>query len=245
MAQRVGRARASLYGGLTAVATRRREAAPAVPDRRSSLVRHVRGRHRGHGPPRTDRSTCAGRSPARHHSSSTRAAWRSRSRCPPSRRRRWPARAPSSACSAWPSRPSSSPAWRPVAGRRPASSSRSAPAHRRRPRPTVPSPAPRRPRRREPTTAAPAATPKATAKPSPTLVPTGPSASPTASAAPPTTYKVKRGDTLSGIAAKFATTVKVLVRAQRHQGSFEAAHRAGHQAALILELNAGSPGNRT
>ena len=27
----------------------------------------------------------------------------------------------------------------------------------------------------------------------------------------PTTYKVKRGDTLSGIAAKFATTVKVLV----------------------------------
>jgi LysM repeat protein len=63
-----------------------------------------------------------------------------------------------------------------------------------------------------PTTAAPAATPKATAKPSPTLVPTGPSASPTASGAPPTTYKVKRGDTLSGIAAQFGTTVKVLVK---------------------------------
>lgn len=61
------------------------------------------------------------------------------------------------------------------------------------------------------TIAAPAATPKATAKPTPTLPPTGPSASPTASGAAPTTYKVKRGDTLSGIAAKVGTTVKVLV----------------------------------
>jgi LysM repeat protein len=66
-----------------------------------------------------------------------------------------------------------------------------------------------------PTTAAPSATPKATAKPSPTLPLTGPSASPTASAAAPTTYKVKRGDTLSGIAAKFGTTVKVLAELNR------------------------------
>jgi LysM repeat protein len=63
----------------------------------------------------------------------------------------------------------------------------------------------------KPTTATPTATPQSTAKPSPTLPPTGPSASPTASDVVPTTYKVKRGDTLSGIAAKFATTVKVLV----------------------------------
>lgn len=45
--------------------------------------------------------------------------------------------------------------------------------------------------------------------PTPTLVPT--EVSPTPSE-PPATYKVKSGDTLSGIAAKYATTVKVLVR---------------------------------
>lgn len=49
-----------------------------------------------------------------------------------------------------------------------------------------------------------------TAKPSPTLVPTGPTAKPSPSVAHPTSYKVKGGDTLSGIAAKFGTTVKVL-----------------------------------
>lgn len=62
-----------------------------------------------------------------------------------------------------------------------------------------------------PATQAPAATPPPTAAPSPTLVPTGPTAKPTASVAHPTSYKVKGGDTLSGIAAKFGTTVKVLV----------------------------------
>ena len=53
-------------------------------------------------------------------------------------------------------------------------------------------------------------TPAVTAAPSPTLVPTGPSAKPTSSPAHPGTYKVKGGDTLSGIAAKFGTTVKIL-----------------------------------
>ena len=71
--------------------------------------------------------------------------------------------------------------------------------------------------------------PEPTAEPKPvrTLVPTEvePSAEPTEEATPkptkeptakpkkkPTTYKVKRGDTLSGIAAEFGTTVKVLAR---------------------------------
>jgi LysM repeat protein len=68
---------------------------------------------------------------------------------------------------------------------------------------TTPSPAP---------TPAPTASSSAapTAKPSPTLVPTGPTAKPSPSAMHPTSYKVKGGDTLSGIAAKFGTTVKVL-----------------------------------
>jgi LysM repeat protein len=65
----------------------------------------------------------------------------------------------------------------------------------------------------EPATAAPSVepteAPAATVEPSPTLVPTGPS--PTPVDATPASYKVKRGDTLSGIAAQFGTTVKVLV----------------------------------
>ncbi len=61
----------------------------------------------------------------------------------------------------------------------------------------------------EPATAAPTEAPAATVEPSPTLVPTGPS--PTPVDATPASYKVKRGDTLSGIAAQFGTTVKVLV----------------------------------
>jgi LysM repeat protein len=66
--------------------------------------------------------------------------------------------------------------------------------------------------------ASPSATPTAT--PKPTLVPSGSaSPSPTVKASPtptpsatpkPKTYKVKSGDTLSGIAAKFGTTVKAL-----------------------------------
>jgi LysM repeat protein len=59
-------------------------------------------------------------------------------------------------------------------------------------------------------TVEPTQAPAATVEPSPTLVPTGPSPSPTADS-DPETYKVRKGDTLSGIAAKFATTVKVLV----------------------------------
>jgi LysM repeat protein len=53
-----------------------------------------------------------------------------------------------------------------------------------------------------------AATSEPTVKPSPTLVPT--EVQPTPAAAAPNTYKVKKGDTLSGIAATFGTTVKVL-----------------------------------
>lgn len=45
---------------------------------------------------------------------------------------------------------------------------------------------------------------------SPTLVPTGSKPAATPKGQAPTTYKVKKGDTLSGIAAKFGTTVKVL-----------------------------------
>ena len=62
-----------------------------------------------------------------------------------------------------------------------------------------------------------AATPKPTARatpapgktvaPSPTLVATGPSPSPSGH---PTSYTVKRGDTLSGIAATYGTTIKKL-----------------------------------
>lgn len=64
----------------------------------------------------------------------------------------------------------------------------------------------------EPAAEASADTPAApTAKPSPTLVPTE-GKTPKPDAATPATYKVKKGDTLSGIAAKFGTTVKVLVR---------------------------------
>jgi LysM repeat protein len=66
-----------------------------------------------------------------------------------------------------------------------------------------------KPATQKPATAAPTKTPAPTVKPSPTLVPTGPTGSPTKGN--PATYKVKSGDTLSGIAAKFDTTVKVLV----------------------------------
>jgi LysM repeat protein len=52
--------------------------------------------------------------------------------------------------------------------------------------------------------------PQETVEPSPTLVPTEVSPSPSASDRP-ATYIVKRGDTLSGIAATFGTTVKKLV----------------------------------
>lgn len=56
--------------------------------------------------------------------------------------------------------------------------------------------------------------PQKTVAPSPTLVPTEVSPSPS-SAAVPRTYTVKRGDTLSGIAATFGTTVKKLVALNR------------------------------
>lgn len=56
--------------------------------------------------------------------------------------------------------------------------------------------------------ASPAATPKA----SPTLVPTEAKPTPKPAGAPATTYKVKKGDTLSGIAAKYGTTVKALMK---------------------------------
>jgi len=60
--------------------------------------------------------------------------------------------------------------------------------------------------------ATPAPTSEATTAPSPTLVPTEQQPTPAPAAANPTTYKVKKGDTLSGIAAKFGTTVKVLAK---------------------------------
>ena len=72
--------------------------------------------------------------------------------------------------------------------------------------------------------ASPKATPKPTARatdapaktvaPSPTLVPTEVSPSPS-SAAVPRTYTVKRGDTLSGIAATYGTTIKKLAALNR------------------------------
>jgi LysM repeat protein len=51
--------------------------------------------------------------------------------------------------------------------------------------------------------------PQKTAAPSPTLVATGPSPTPS-SGERPTSYTVKRGDTLSGIAATYGTTIKKL-----------------------------------
>ena len=50
------------------------------------------------------------------------------------------------------------------------------------------------------------------ANPSPTLVPTEVKPTPKPATGTPATYKIKRGDTLSAIAAKFGTTVKVLVK---------------------------------
>jgi LysM repeat protein len=61
-------------------------------------------------------------------------------------------------------------------------------------------------------TTAPESTDEATAAPSPTLVPTEAKPTPTPAGAAKTTYKIKKGDTLSGIAAKFGTTVKALVK---------------------------------
>jgi LysM repeat protein len=64
----------------------------------------------------------------------------------------------------------------------------------------------------EPTEAVPTDVPKATPEPS---AGSSPAASPIASAKPSTsgaTYKVKSGDTLSAIAARFDTTVRVLVQ---------------------------------
>ena len=63
----------------------------------------------------------------------------------------------------------------------------------------------------------PSATPAATAKPTtaPTAKPsTKPSATPTATTTPsiPATYKVRRGDTLSGIATTYKTTVAALIK---------------------------------
>jgi LysM repeat protein len=68
-------------------------------------------------------------------------------------------------------------------------------------------------------TAKPTATPRATAKPTstPTAKPSAtakPSSTPAATTSPttPATYKVKRGDTLSGIATTYKTTVAALVK---------------------------------
>ncbi len=50
------------------------------------------------------------------------------------------------------------------------------------------------------------------ANPSPTLVPTEAKPTPKPAAGTPATYKIRRGDTLSAIAARFGTTVKVLAK---------------------------------
>lgn len=67
-------------------------------------------------------------------------------------------------------------------------------------------------RSQAPATEAPEATEGASTAPSPTLVPTEVKPTPASAGETPATYKIKRGDTLSGIAAKFGTTVKVLVK---------------------------------
>jgi LysM repeat protein len=63
-----------------------------------------------------------------------------------------------------------------------------------------------------PASAAPVVTarPARSAQPAPSVQPTSPPASAGPSASSGATYKVKRGDTLSAIAARFGTTVKVL-----------------------------------
>ena len=60
--------------------------------------------------------------------------------------------------------------------------------------------------------ATPEPTTEASSAPSPTLVPTEEKPTPTPRAAAPTTYKVKKGDTLSVIAARYGTTVKALAK---------------------------------
>ncbi len=65
---------------------------------------------------------------------------------------------------------------------------------------------------RTPASAKPAGGTSATPAPSPTLVPTKGKPTPTPAGQHASTYKVKSGDTMSGIAAKFGVTVKALAK---------------------------------
>ena len=68
---------------------------------------------------------------------------------------------------------------------------------------------------RAPATTRPAAGASPTVAPSPTLVPTKDKPTPTPAGQAAKTYKVRSGDTMSGIAAKFGITVKALAKANK------------------------------
>ena len=59
-----------------------------------------------------------------------------------------------------------------------------------------------------------------------------PAPDPSAAPATPQTYKVKSGDTLVGIAAKFGTTPKAITQAERHQRSVQPQDRPGPEDPL-------------
>ena len=240
LAEHDGRPRASLRRGRAAGPACRREAAPPVPDRRLRDLRHVRGRARRPADRRHDRPRrCRDRSPGRRRSSSTTVA--SPSRCPRSAPTGSTGQAVLSSC------------WARFAAillarldrrRRPAASRR-----RRRRRPssaTVGSAVRTRSRGADgPTERAGRAEPGGPARARRSAAPPPGTAKPRR---PRRTYKVKAGDTLIGIAARFGTTLagaSPSSTASRTRRALQG--RPGPQDPLtpIARLSAGSRGSRT
>ena len=228
LAQLDRRPRAPLHRGLAAGAARGREAAPALPDRLPRRVRHLRRRDRGavggasrdDDPPPGhphDPGRPRPRPPGRRHPGDeplpVGRAGRAR-RPARGRLRRRPGRPARLGRRIVARRRRRAGVGEPGRAARPAAA---AATHAATPKPT---PTARRP-----------PVPQKTVAPSPTLVPTEVSPSPSASDHP-ASYTVKRGDTLSGIAATYGTTVKKLAALNEHRRPVEAARRPGPEAAL-------------